>query len=75
MWDQAYEHFQTAKHWGATWALGNSLPELRRQLGSVHTLLDLPSNSHYLPKMFELSDEEFFRVIAQKEVYGIFESR
>jgi hypothetical protein len=74
-WEQGYSHFQVAKTWGANWALGESLPKLREKLGSVHTLFDLPADKYYLPKIFELSDEEFFRFIGQKEVYGIFESR
>jgi hypothetical protein len=71
-WKQSFEHFQLTQQWGGAWALGESLPELRRIVGSVHILFE---KEFYKPKMFELSDEEFFEVIRQKEVYGIFETR
>jgi hypothetical protein len=50
---------------------GNAL-ELRKQLGSIYALLGM---EHYKPEVFSLSNQQYRELIAQKEVYGIFEAK
>ena len=45
---------------------------VREKVGSLQALLE---NDRFYPKIFELSDQEYRELVAQKEVYAFFEHR